>query len=289
MNVQKSLLFFAVLSIGVGLANGQDHDIGQEILLQKQNTFSGHIADANTGAPLPWVNIGIAGKDVGTVSQEDGSFELNLNKEHLEDSISLSYIGYRSITLDIPNFTSLLEEHSKIELTELPQTLSNVTVKASKLKQKTYGHHSESHSSVTGFVNDALGNELGTYIRIKNVPALLESFQCYIPSSTFETASFRLNVYNVEGGMPGEKLNKENIIVETSLKRGKLTVDLTEYQIHVDGDIIVSLEWIKDLGSGHLNFSTSLANNDIYYRKASMGTWKKASAGAIGFNVNILH
>ena len=45
------------------------------LLLHSQELYQGNITDHKTGMPLSYVNIGVVGKDIGTVSDMDGNFK----------------------------------------------------------------------------------------------------------------------------------------------------------------------------------------------------------------------
>jgi len=65
---------------------------------------------------------------------------------------------------------------------------------------------------------------------------------------------FRLNFYSVQNGLPTTTLLKENIIIETDITSGIVTKDLTPYEIVIDEDFFVAIEWIEDLGPGNCSF-----------------------------------
>ena len=52
------------------------------------------VLDAETRQPLPFVNIGVLNKNLGTVSDEYGDFLLELNPEFLLDTLRFSMIGF---------------------------------------------------------------------------------------------------------------------------------------------------------------------------------------------------
>ena len=60
--------------------------------LLSQTSIKGLIKD-NTGAPLPYCSIGYLGKTVGTLSDENGEFELKLNGVTDSDTIKFFAIG----------------------------------------------------------------------------------------------------------------------------------------------------------------------------------------------------
>jgi hypothetical protein len=98
---------------------------------------------------------------------------------------------------------------------------------------------------------------------------------------------FRLNFYTVENGLPLETLLKENIIIETDIYSGIVTKDLTPYEIVIDQDFFVAIEWIEDLGSGDLFFSGGFFGSPLIAREVSQGTWAKVGTASVGMNVEV--
>lgn len=67
--------------------------LGGQMLAQE--TVNGTVTDANTGEPLIGVNVLIEGTTIGTASDADGNYELNLAGVETESPVILaSYVGY---------------------------------------------------------------------------------------------------------------------------------------------------------------------------------------------------
>jgi iron complex outermembrane receptor protein len=64
-----------------------------------QVTISGTITDAETAEPLIGVNIIVSGTTVGTVTDFDGNYSLNVPEGYTK--VAFSYVGYTSQTIDI--------------------------------------------------------------------------------------------------------------------------------------------------------------------------------------------
>ncbi|MDZ7633781.1 MAG: carboxypeptidase-like regulatory domain-containing protein [Bacteroidales bacterium] len=56
--------------------------------------ISGKITDAESSEPLPYATIGISRRGRGTVTNFNGDFILRISEEWLEDTLSVSYVGY---------------------------------------------------------------------------------------------------------------------------------------------------------------------------------------------------
>src|SRR5690625_55487 len=72
---------------------------------QTEITVSGVITEAETGEPLPGVNIYISGMpERGTVSNPDGSYSLRVNSD---DTLVFFYIGFIYRQIDLVVLTTL--------------------------------------------------------------------------------------------------------------------------------------------------------------------------------------
>jgi len=57
-------------------------------------SIGGKIIDAETSEPLPYATIGISHRGKGTVTNFNGDFVLRISEENLDDTLSVSYVGY---------------------------------------------------------------------------------------------------------------------------------------------------------------------------------------------------
>jgi TonB-linked SusC/RagA family outer membrane protein len=63
--------------------------------------INGTVTDAETGNPLPAVNVFVMGTNIGTSTDRDGNYNLSVPDD--VDSLRFSYIGYRTTTVAIDN------------------------------------------------------------------------------------------------------------------------------------------------------------------------------------------
>lgn len=66
----------------------------------------GEVSDLSSGQPLPYANILLVGTGIGTSTDDDGKFELEIIKDRAQ-KIQVSYIGYISKSLEIADFVDL--------------------------------------------------------------------------------------------------------------------------------------------------------------------------------------
>ncbi|MCK0159449.1 carboxypeptidase-like regulatory domain-containing protein [Allomuricauda sp. F6463D] len=251
-----------------------------------QETYNGSIVDKNSKEVLPYVNIGVVGKNIGTVSNNNGDFQIELNEKYDNDTLKISIIGYKSLIFKVSNFKNIILKNPTLQLEEEITELQEVVVSSRKLKEKILGNKTTSKKISGGFSSNHLGNEIGIKIKIKKSPTYIKDFNVFIIKNEYDSIKFRLNFYDLKDGLPNKSLLKDNIIIVSQIKEGKLTVDLSDYDIVVYEDFFVSLEWIENLGDKDgLKFSSGFLGSPIIIRSTSQDDWQKIGAISVGFNV----
>ncbi|WP_458625935.1 carboxypeptidase-like regulatory domain-containing protein [Winogradskyella sp. PC D3.3] len=89
----------------------------------------GTIVSASTGLPLAEANVININQVVGTATTDEGLFEI---KAKVNDTLHLSYLGYKSIKVRVTN-DWLKFGNTEIKMTELALALEEVTVKQLEL------------------------------------------------------------------------------------------------------------------------------------------------------------
>ncbi len=250
-----------------------------------QETFHGRLSDSNTGEELAYVNIGIVGRNIGTVSNSRGEFRIEFDKKFDEDTIRISMIGYKSLNFKVIDFKNKIINNPSIQLEQNVFAFKEVVISHKKLKEKVLGNETESKVMIGGFTSNELGNEVGVVIKIKRSPTYIENFSVSIASNEYDSLKFRLNFYDLKDGFPDKNILKENIIIYSQIEEGRLIVDLSEYNIVVRDDFFVSLEWIENLGEDGLFFSLSVLGGPLLSKHTSQGEWEKVGPIGIGFSV----
>jgi TonB-linked SusC/RagA family outer membrane protein len=88
-------------------------------MAQDKNSLTGVVTD-EAGAPLPGVNVTIEGKSIGTTTDFDGNYSINVNDE---DILVFSYLGFLTSTVQYSGQSSL-----DVTLTPDVQQLDDVVV-----------------------------------------------------------------------------------------------------------------------------------------------------------------
>jgi hypothetical protein len=86
------------------------------IATSAQVTIKGKIIDASTGEGMPFVNIAFKGTTIGTTTDFDGFYKLVTVKPG--DSLTVSYVGYKTVTKAIQKGVTLQTIDFQLESTE---------------------------------------------------------------------------------------------------------------------------------------------------------------------------
>lgn len=253
-----------------------------------QQDYKGVVLDANSKEPLPYVNIGIVDKGIGTVSDEEGKFHLNLNRELLgdDDRILFSSLGYQTLYIPFTKAVFVYNEYPEIYLKPSDIELNEVVVTDKQLVPVTefVGYRNTGEMSF-GYWKDnmALGGELATKISVKKALRKLNELEFEVAENPSDSLLIRVNIYDTDGfvGAPGTNLNTSNMNILHTLTKGRQVarIDMEANEIYVNDDFFVSLELVKQYGDQPLGLVLKAASDkEGSYRKyASQDKWKRIS------------
>jgi hypothetical protein len=245
--------------------------------------IAGKILDAGDKTPLAYVNVGIPGKNVGTVTRDDGSFTLDIDPQLANDSLAVSMAGYekRVIPLKKMPTTIVLQRRSG--------GLSEAVVTASIRRGRILGNTTTSQLVSVGFPTRFLGSEIGVRMALGKRPRRLEKFHCHVSYTRVDSAVFRLNIFRLVNGKP-ENIMQRSLLLSIGTA-GAYTVDLSGLNLVLSGDILVSLELLRTWSAlpspGVVFFSAALFNSGTWRRQTSQAEWTKARGIGVGFNVEV--
>jgi len=256
--------------------------------LGAQTFVIGQVVDAALKEPLPYVNIGLLNKNIGTVSDETGYFELEVNTEqNSRDTLRFSMIGFETKSYTLNDFIN--QNEIEVYLTEKSTALDEVILssKRKNYQTKILGNKTTSKALYAAFTSNKLGNEMGFIVRARKHPMILKKFNISLVENDYGPIKFRLNIYDVLNGLPNKTLLTDNLFIETEESSGIVSLDLTPYEIIIDQDFFIAIEWIEDLGPGKLYFSGGFFGAPLFAREVSQGTWEKIGTASVGMNVEV--
>lgn len=267
------ILFSLSLSLEIGLSQ----------------TISGKVIDQKSGTPLSYVHIGIVGKNMGTVSDDGGNFQINLHAAGKTDILRFSTIGYKTLDFSVGMVTE--SALAKVSLVQETYALPEIPVIGSKnVETENFGFDKATKMTYGWSGQDWNGTELGVPVKGIRNKLLVRSFSFNARFNLYKEVMFRLNIYTLVNEMPGESILKENIFFTIGKDKNWIEVDLRPYQIVIDGNVVVTVEPIKTKGdNGGLFFSYAKKNDgtNTFIRQSSQSNWKIAVSHPFAFFLTV--
>ncbi len=265
-------------------------------IISGQN-ISGIVIDEKSNLPVAYVNIGVSGKNIGTVSDVIGRFHLQADSINEDETVLFTCIGYLPVSKKIADLKNTANKN--ILMQKRYYELGEVVISPKIFKQKTLGVITRSHFLNIGFNShykldysdksesyiSRLGYEIGILMKVKK-SAIIKRVNINISMCTYDTIFFRLNIYRARGEMNFENVLTTPLYINLTKEqtKDKISIDLRSYNIVVDGDFLVTLEHVKDdLGEGYLYFCGSFTNR-MYFRRTSQGKWE---SDPWGFSISV--
>ncbi|MBT4312955.1 MAG: carboxypeptidase-like regulatory domain-containing protein [Flavobacteriaceae bacterium] len=253
-----------------------------------QTSLIGQVLDSATKEPIPYVNIGVLNKNIGTVSDDEDYFQFEVNaQQNGKDTLRFSMIGFESKTYILSDY--LKQNPLEIYLSEETTALEEVILTSARreFQIKKLGNKTTSKTIYASFTSNKLGNEMGFIVRARKRPMILKKFNISIVENDYGPIKFRVNLYDVLNGLPNKTILKKNIFLETDVSSGIVSLDLTPYEIVIDKEFFITIEWIEDLGPGKLFFSGGFFGAPLYAREVSQGNWIKIGNVSVGMNLDV--
>jgi len=232
--------------------------------------ISGRIIDETTDMPLEFVSIGIIGTPQGSITDEKGSFNLEIKTSSLDSIVRISMIGYKPQTYTIKE---LLNKENIVKLKVEAIQIKEVVVKPGGKARKVGTYRYSKFGGCCGWGGDGFGkgHEIGTKINLGTLPVRIQSLHIRVFQQAFDSSLFRIHIRDVVKNLPNNELLHENIFIVITKKSGWVNIDLSKYNLVFKDEVAFTLEWAKVIG---------LNDKRLLYMDGS----KQASANVL-FNV----
>ena len=262
----------------------------QNIILQ------GQILNAETHESLPFVNILMLGKKIGTSADENGNYKFAVpgNSDFLNEYVRITYIGFADKTLKLDKL-----KDARILLQPKVGALEEVFLYNIK------NRHHENLNPFSGKELVGLGNFSGgaypsSLARFYAKPADLNN--AFIKSVTvyyFTTelrqsempAKFRLRILSVTpDGRPGEDILPRNLVVQKDRAQLKTKIDLLKDKIKIpENGFFIAVEHLFIPENKFVEIKTFKVNDSLVYKDVKLEKYAPIFKGVLeenngGFN-----
>jgi hypothetical protein len=205
-------------------------------LIVTQFAFSqirGVVKDSISGEPIPYVNIWVENETIGTTSETNGNFSLDIKEEKV---LVFSALGYESKKLSSKNEIILLKP-KVFELNE-------VVIEQPRFKEKIeIGDVNNPNYLPEPQTTPWILARKFEFNQIKDNSKFIKSLK-FFTNSEVDNGVFRVRIFEVNAeGMPGMDLIDEDILVTVKKGKKKTIVDVSRFTIQIpENGIIVGFE-----------------------------------------------
>ncbi len=208
--------------------------------------IKGYISDASTNEPIEFGSIGILHTYCGTLTNEQGYFELeSVNIDSLA-KLRVSMIGYEQIEYKIAD---VLNRELSISLKRKIYDIREVNILPGK--ERLVGQ--KGYNPVQGWsgwrgTKSRKGHELGFKANLGDNPVKIISLHVRLHRQAFDTSYFRLHIRAANDTLILDELLNENIYLVITSEKGWVAIDLEQYNLVFSGRVALTLEWLKVAG-----------------------------------------
>ncbi|MEM6299958.1 MAG: carboxypeptidase-like regulatory domain-containing protein, partial [Bacteroidota bacterium] len=215
--------------------------------------LEGMVIDSKTSEPIAFANIGILNAEVGTLSNEDGSFSIRIPAKYEKQDLIFSSIGHsqRSFPVDKIDFSLPLNVSLDERITELEEI--TISAKRRKKQKATFGNGKSLLPKGRILLSkEYAGSAFALLIDKSQYPTSLtyvHTASLYIANNKMPAFKVRMRLLAVDstnGFKPGNDLIQEQIITKSSIKRGWLEFPLPELPQVEQNAFYLTFEWIID-------------------------------------------
>lgn len=239
-----------------------------------QHQIGGTVYEAGTKLALPYVNIGVNQKNIGSITNAKGQFSILIPDSNISDTLTFSMLGYQPLFIPIK---SNINKELLLELTKKPIELKDVSISGKKFRERKVGI--KNTGTLLHFTDGSTDQndifEIGQLMKLGSALSKITEVCLHINEPRRDSGTFRINFYQFENNRPGQSLLSKNIIKTKEIKEGWLSFDLRENNIYLKGNVVAAIEFIP----------TQKRTNPIYYevklggssrsfvRNNSLGIW----------------
>jgi hypothetical protein len=266
--VKRLLLVFMLVSVAGCI-------VGQETI-----SVSGQVVDAATSKPLPFAQVSLSSVVLGTVTNEEGRFSLNVPSMFRNDTVQVSYLGYDRFRMTV----SQMPDAGLIRLKPLAVQLHEVEIASltpQEVLRRVMAHLSENYGAdsllLTVFLRSQkfLGTRMAEYTE-----AILEDLKTgYRPLSTKKESDKAHAASNVPSLVKGRVISDTNLVnsmgdvgVRAGCMSCMLMNDVAEnnFRTILDGNVfdLYTLKMEEQVAPGgkiyHIWYDQKAKNQNLY-------------------------
>lgn len=213
-------------------------------LTYPQHHIAGLVVDRQ-GTPIPYATIGIYTKNIGTYSFENGLFSLSIPKNYLQEKLTVSCIGYETISVEIGPL--LNQDRITITLKESISHLNDVLVtpKNNTTHLRPTGIMQSISNGDISIAFPHRGSEVGLVIDNGGQPVVLNKISVKFKVQRLDSILLQARIYTLNAEKSPGDLLEHRLIKKVRAADGECHFDLKE-TLQIQGPVFISFQWLAD-------------------------------------------
>lgn len=214
------------------------------LTVHAQVSVRGRVLDTETGKGIPFVNIGLFEKNIGTLSDEDGSFELTVPEVNYRDSVLFSSIGYKRTGIALQSLQA--SASVVVPMTPARILLQDVTINSRRYKHTRLGWMG-GKDGVLPLDTIQGGGTVAMLLESPSSTNFVDKLQVRLMYNSKDTLKFRLHFFTYDSlrDSPGEELLHDEVMLTEQKRFGWLRYTLVTKDIRINAKrFFVGFEWI---------------------------------------------
>lgn len=257
---------------------------------------TGIVQDAS-GEPIAYCNVGLYGKNTGTVTGIDGEF--TLSEKHMAGvtKIKISHIAYKSRDVKLADIKASSAPYA-IALEEKVLDVGEFVITGGDdfSRKRVLGSpdhmvsvaHIRAYSETLNY-GEIIGNRF-----VIDQPSILDEFRFKLHMADCQSAQFRVRVISMK---KKKKVSDRDLLTEdvfvTADRSGWYTVDLSNYFVEVDSDVLVGIQFLSAEGCDNSNatpYRIHMADyEESFVRTSNTEKWERLDDLGLAFQLKIYY
>jgi hypothetical protein len=187
------------------------------------------------GTPIPYVNIWVDGENIGTTSEEDGTFIINSTNDKM---LVFSAVGFETKRTTLSDgdktiLVSKIHELNEVVIDRLKLT-KEIEIGEAKKKRSKFLSGGEPWIYAKRFSFEE------SFVETPFIKTII-----FFTDSEKRDAKIKIRLFEFDNSIPTDDLLNEDIVVSVKKGMSKNVIDVSKYKLKIPKNgVVVGLEWL---------------------------------------------
>jgi hypothetical protein len=179
--------------------------------------IQGTVSSKSRKTPLPYANVGIRGKHVGTITNLDGKFSLSISSANIQDTLVVSFLGYKNKEVPVADITNNeIDIHLKEDFISLQEVIIRNNDPLALMRgaiRNIHLNYSQNSSNLTSFYRESVSKNNKYMIYVESIldiykapytlSTTLDRVKLFKSRKIYDTSRLDTISFRLKGGIQG--------------------------------------------------------------------------------------